>query len=154
MTPTFSGSSRKLSIAPYGAKTWMSCSLVTELSRLPIQSERVGVCICCEPSFLVGECARPCWFGAARYGFTRAGAGSGSGAGKCTDGRPPSFGSLRAGAYWYSDTYGDASISPAPARLWSERAAASSRMPTEMARGRAGAGGASPPPYPPPPGVR
>lgn len=40
---TFSGRSLKLSIAPYGAKTWISCSLVTELSRFPIQSERVGV---------------------------------------------------------------------------------------------------------------
>ena len=40
---TFSGRSLKLSMAPYGAKTWISCSLVTELSRFPIQSERVGV---------------------------------------------------------------------------------------------------------------
>ena len=58
--PTFSGSSLRDSMAPYGANTWMSCSLVTELSRLPIQSERVGVCICVAAlSEFLGETERP-----------------------------------------------------------------------------------------------
>lgn len=74
---TFSGSNRNDSMAPYGANTWMSCSLVNELSRLPIHRERVGVCIWFDEFSDLGETAR-FWFeeGAERYADARLAGGS------------------------------------------------------------------------------
>ena len=105
-------------MAPYGANTWMSCSLVNELSKLPIQRERVGVCICVDEFSDFGETAR-FWFveGAARYAEARL--AGGSGLGKCTLAARPFL-----GAAVFSERSIPAGFKVLPPRPpWSDRSA-------------------------------